>query len=82
MGRFFFHVKSGDELIPDEEGEELPDVAAAKREAERSAREILCEAIKAGKADVPDAFVIADEAGRTLHVLPLVAVLPERPTKK
>jgi hypothetical protein len=71
----------GDELIPDDEGTELPDVAAATREALKSARELLAEAIKVGKPKVPDALVIADEAGRTVEVLPLAAVLPE-PFKK
>jgi hypothetical protein len=81
MGRFYFHIMKGDELIPDDEGTELPDVAAATREALKSARELLAEAIKVGKPKVPDALVIADEAGRTVEVLPLAAVLPE-PFKK
>jgi hypothetical protein len=39
------------------------------------------EAIKFGKPKVPEAFVIADEAGRTLLELPLTEALPE-PLKK
>jgi hypothetical protein len=42
-----------------------------------SARELLADAIKRGKSRIPEAFVIADEAGQTLHVLPFVEVLPE-----
>ena len=76
MGRYF-HLKEGDELIPDEDGTELPDVSAATREALQSARELLADAIKAGKPKIYDAFVIADEAGRTVEILPFVAVLPE-----
>jgi hypothetical protein len=41
-----------------------------------AARDILSHAIKAGKRKVPEAFVIADEAGRKLDVVPLAAVLP------
>ena len=81
MGRYYFHLRQGDELIPDEEGTELPDVLAATREALQSARELLADAIKAGKPKVYDAFVIADEAGQTVEVLTFVAVLPE-PLKK
>jgi hypothetical protein len=77
MGRFYFHLKEGDELIADEDGTELPDVAAATREALFSARELLANAIKAGKPKVYDALVIADEAGRTVEVLPFSAILPE-----
>jgi hypothetical protein len=53
MGRFYFYIRVGDRLLPDYEGEVLPDVAAARRAAERSARELLADAIKAGKAVVP-----------------------------
>ena len=76
MGRFYFHLKEGDELIPDEDGTDLPDVAAATREAVLTARELLANAIKGGKERVPEALVIADEAGQTLEVVPLVAVIP------
>jgi hypothetical protein len=77
MGRYYFHVRAGDELTSDEEGTDLPDFSAAKREALLSARELLAEAIKSGKKTVPDAFVIADEAGQELDSVPLAAALPE-----
>jgi hypothetical protein len=48
----------------------------AKREALQGARELLAEAIKSGSS-VPEAFVIADEAGQTVHVLPLAEILPK-----
>ena len=76
MGRFYFHVRMGEELIPDEEGRDLPDVPAALREAQLAARELLADAIKAGKDHVPDAFVIADEAGRSVGTVALATVLP------
>jgi len=77
MGRFYFHLRAGDELMPDEEGIDLPDLSAARREAILAARELLAEAIKSGKPEVPEVFVIADEAGRELDTVPLAAVLPE-----
>jgi hypothetical protein len=80
MGRFYFHLQAGDEVIRDDEGAELPDLSAAQREALLAARELLAEAIKSGKREVPEAFVIADEAGQT-HSIPLAAVLP-KPLKK
>jgi hypothetical protein len=54
---------------------DLPDFSAAKREAIAAARELLAEAIKSGRAEVPEAFVIADEEGREIDTLPLAAVL-------
>ena len=78
MRRFYFHVRDGNKLYKDEEGWDLPDVATAKREALRSARELLAEAVRSGKDQVPDAFLIADEAGRAVDTIPIPAVLPRR----
>ncbi len=77
MGRFYLHIKDGDEIFPDEEGIELPNIESARKEALQAAREMLSEAIRGGKPKVAEAFVIADKAGRTLEVVPLAAVLPE-----
>jgi len=77
MGRFFIHIKAGDEVFPDEEGADLPSVGAAREEALRTARELLANAIRGARAKVPEAIVIADEGGRTLEVVPLASVLPE-----
>src|SRR6266480_1382717 len=77
MGQFYFHIRTGDELLTDDEGQNLPDLSAARREAQLAARELLAEAIKAGKEEVPEAFVIADEAGLALEAVPLATVLPK-----
>jgi hypothetical protein len=77
MGHFYFHLRSGVQLIPDDQGQDLPDVSAARREAILSARDILAAAVRANQAEVPDAIVIADEAGRALDAVPLAEVLPE-----
>src|SRR5258708_1004810 len=77
MRRFYFHLRARDELVPDDEGIDLPDFSAARREAIEAARELLAEAIKEGRAEVPEAFVIADEDGREIDTVPLAAVLPE-----
>jgi hypothetical protein len=81
MARFYFHLQGGGELLHDPEGADLPDLNAARHEAWLSARELLSEAIKYGRETVPEAFVIADEAGRKLDVVPLALVLP-KPLKK
>jgi hypothetical protein len=43
----------------------------------QAARELLAEAIRAGKTRVPEAYVIADEAGRALETIHLGSILPE-----
>jgi hypothetical protein len=78
MPRFYLHLlRAGNELIADDEGEDLPDLAAAQREAMCSGRELLCEAIKSGWPEFPEAFIITDEFGRTLDKVPIAAVLPK-----
>jgi len=77
MGRFYFCLRAGDELIRDDEGVDLPDFSAAQREATLAARELLAEAIMSGRPKVPDALVIVDEVGRMLDAVALAAVLPE-----
>jgi hypothetical protein len=78
MGRFYFHLRQGDQLLADDEGVDLPDFATAQREALDAAWELFAEAIQSDKTMVPGAFVIADEAGLALDIIPLGAVPPER----
>ncbi len=78
MSRFYFHLRSGEHVIADHEGAELPDVATARQEALAAARQILADAIRSGKEDIPEVFVIADGEGHELETLPLAVVLPGR----
>ncbi len=77
MVRFYFHLRKGDEFQADPEGTDLNDISEARREALLAAREILAEAIAVGRDDVPEAIVIADEAGRAVATVPLATVLPK-----
>ena len=81
MGRFYFHVVEGAELLTDVEGAHLRDALEARQMAIRSAREILADAIRRGKNTIPLALVIADEDGREIETIPFASVLPE-PLKK
>jgi hypothetical protein len=76
MGRFYFHLQADDQIVPDDEGADLPDLSAAEHEAILAARELLAETIKSGRPEVPEALVIADEEGRALAFVPFTAVLP------
>jgi hypothetical protein len=77
MARFYFHLQEGGNLLEDSDGTDLPDVDAARLEAILAARDILSDAIRTGRGKVAEAFVIADEAGRKIDVVPLSIVLPE-----
>ena len=81
MGRFFFHVVEGAELLTDVEGAHLRDALEARQMAIRSAREILADAIRGGENRIPEAFVITDEQGGAIETVSFAVVLPE-PFKK
>jgi hypothetical protein len=76
MPLYYFHVRRGTETQPDDLGIDLPDFGAAKVEAFRTAREMLSEAIRFERDDVPEAIVIADSDGQELLAVPVVLVLP------
>lgn len=68
MARYFFHTENGDRHS-DEDGTELPDLAAVKRAAVLT----LCEMLKVRAGDFWDAgsfrLIVTDEAGLILYVL-------------
>jgi hypothetical protein len=75
MPRFFFHVRDGDDLSRDEEGQEFPDVEAARREAVSSNREMLSERILHGGSINHRQIEIADETGHVVEVVSTSEVL-------
>ena len=77
MGRFYFHIRSGGQVIVDQEGSDFPDADAARQEALAAARQILADAIRSGNEEAPEDFVIADSEGREVEIVPFAAVLPK-----
>ena len=69
MPRYFFHVREGSDLNRDAEGQDLPDVEAARREAINSVREIISEKLLHGGALNHRSIEIADETGRVVDVI-------------
>ena len=65
MQRFFFHIYD-DVASLDEEGEVLPDFAAARKEAIRGARSIAAEQVLKGRLNRSHWVDIADETGDVL----------------
>ena len=78
MPVFYFHLQYDTRLSLDDEGSEFPTLSAAKQEARTTARDMVVEAIRFEHKSVPNALLVADDTGRTLHTFPFVAVLPER----
>lgn len=75
MPRFYFHIRSHDGLIRDPDGTDLPDLSAARREAEHAARELLAILLRSGGELDGQVFEISDEAGDILETLPFRSVL-------
>ena len=73
MPRYFFHVREGDVLLPDDdEGQELQSVKEAQQEAIQTARELLSEAALAGRAaSLNYQIEVVDEGGVTVFVMPV-----------
>ena len=67
MTRYFFHVRDEDgDVSCDREGQDLPDLEAARREAISANREMLGERILHGGSLNHRQIEIADETGKIL----------------
>ena len=74
MPVFHFNSLTGDMFLPDPEGEELPSVSAARKAAEKTARETLIEAIKSGEV-APDCILVTDGEGHEVATVLLKDLL-------
>jgi hypothetical protein len=66
MPLFYFNIRDGETLDRDDEGRDLPDVAAARFEARQSARDILVQRLFAGQ-NTAGFIEIVDETGVILE---------------
>jgi hypothetical protein len=72
MARYFFHLRDGDTLLVDDEGEELADLQAVRSYAIDSARQLLSQAVMNGTArSLHQQIEVADERGRTILTIPV-----------
>jgi hypothetical protein len=73
MARYFFRVRDGDILLADDgEGQEFPNLEAARLEAIEGARDILSEAVLSGTAgSLRQQIEVTDESGRTVLIVPI-----------
>ncbi|MDB5552412.1 MAG: hypothetical protein JWL86_2396 [Rhizobium sp.] len=67
MPRYFFHIRTADELILDPDGSDLPDLDAARCEAVQSARDLVANLLREGQILDGQAFEISDEADNVLE---------------
>jgi hypothetical protein len=67
MPLYYFHIYN-DEVTRDEEGQDFPDEGAARDEAVKAARELMCDDVRKGKVTLSDRIVVESDQG--LRVLP------------
>jgi hypothetical protein len=66
MPRYFFHIHDGGERLEDHCGADLPDLAAARREARSMARCLLGDLKDIGDSVDGQTIEICDEQGTSL----------------
>jgi len=70
MPRFYFHYRTDDELIPDTDGSDLPDLEAAEHNAAALAKAIVEHAASTGgDTRLPRSIEITDASGEELLYL-------------
>lgn len=76
MSRFFLHIDDGTQRIEDEEGSDLPDLAAAREEALGAARQLWAAAILAQRDIGRQQFLIVDGDGAVIDTVEMDHALP------
>ena len=66
MPRYYFHVVDGTGVARDDEGLDLPDLAAARDLAVCGARDIIASEVRLGSLDLSWKIEVADAAGESV----------------
>ena len=64
MPHYYFHIREGQSLVPDDEGADWPDLHAAAAAACAAAKELVIDAIRSDRAVDGRAIELADGSGR------------------
>ena len=74
MPRFFFNIYD-DTVTVDDHGVQLADAAAARAEALRAARDLICDQVRDGRLNLRHRIEIEDEDRRPVLTLPFRAAV-------
>jgi len=74
MPRYFFHIRDGWEVIPDEEGMDFPHLNLAEVEGYASANDLASAALVEGRGTAAYAVEIADGVGTVLSRIKIAPV--------
>jgi hypothetical protein len=71
-----FHIRDGEKLIHDDEGMDFPDLEAAQREAQATARDLVAQAVKSGHPIAAQVIEITDDNDALVGSVRVLSVLP------
>jgi hypothetical protein len=81
MPRFYFNIRRAAEVVSDEEGLDLPDMAAVREEAVTTIRELIADKIRTfGKVDFLG-LDVTDDGGRLVLSMPVLDTFEIEPDK-
>jgi hypothetical protein len=78
MMMFYFDLQTDGKVAKDLEGADLPDLDAARVEANRAAREMAAAAVAAGNEAPVDDILITDAKGGVLATVSLSDMIPHK----
>jgi hypothetical protein len=83
MPRYYFQVCNGDGFKTDEDGQDLPDIHAARATAITGLRDILASELKDGVLKMASFIEIEDENRALLMTVPFIeaVMVEERPVR-
>lgn len=70
MGHYFFHLHECGTVTRDDEGQDMPDLAAARHHAEEAARAIMCAEVNGGDLCLSCHIEIEDRDSGEVTILP------------
>lgn len=82
MPRFYLHVCNGDGFVEDEEGLDLPSLAAARFKAIQGLRDILAGEIRSGVLRRASFIEIEDERHELVMTVPFLEAVRETSNTK
>jgi len=74
MPRFFFHIYD-DDVALDDEGLDLPDLDAVRKQALIGARSLICEEVTKGHINLGHRIEVEDEDRRPVLTLPFASAV-------
>jgi hypothetical protein len=75
MPTYYFHIRKADTIVNDEQGVDLPDLAAAREEARQALREMVAGHVSAGEKVRILAIEICDDRRNDLATVTLASAI-------